>query len=106
VADFVRKCWERGVAEIVCGDLMDIRSSAKFNKKSNSMIQNFWSVGYLYKRLNEKAEEYGIVMRRVDDERGSSSECLLCHSIRVVKRGLLFKCFNCGLEAHRVRYVE
>jgi len=100
VADFVRKCWERGVAEIVCGDLRDIRNSAKFNKKSNSMIHNFWSVGYVYKRLKEKAEEYGIVTRRVD-ERGSSSECPLCHSKRVVKRGRLFKCLNCGLEAHR-----
>jgi len=64
------------------------------------MIHNFWSVGYIYKRMREKAEEYGIVVRRVD-ERGSSSECPLCHSRRVVKRGRLFKCLNCGLEAHR-----
>jgi len=100
VADFVRRCWERGVAEMVCGDLRGIRKEAKFSKKSNSMIHNFWSVGYLYKRLREKAEEYGIITRR-RDERGTSSECPRCHSKRIVKRGRLFKCVDCGLEAHR-----
>jgi len=100
VADFVRKCWELGVAEIVCGDLREIRKEAKFSKKSNSMIHNFWSVGYLYRRLREKAEEYGIITRR-RDERGTSSECPRCHSKRIEKRGRLFKCVDCGLEAHR-----
>jgi len=100
VADFIRRCWERGVAEIVCGDLREIRKEAKFSKKSNSMIHNFWSVGYLYKRLMEKAEEYGIITRRID-ERGTSSECPRCHSKRIVKRGRLFKCVDCSLEAHR-----
>ena len=28
-----------------------------FGKKSNAMIHNFWSVGYQYKQLIEKAEE-------------------------------------------------
>ncbi|MHC1610938.1 MAG: RNA-guided endonuclease InsQ/TnpB family protein, partial [Candidatus Methanospirareceae archaeon] len=72
VADFVNQCWEKGVSEIVCGDLREIRKEAKFNKKSNSMIHNFWSVGYQYKRLREKAEEYGMIVRR-EDERGTSS---------------------------------
>ncbi|MHC1610410.1 MAG: hypothetical protein ACXQTW_02225 [Candidatus Methanospirareceae archaeon] len=34
VADFVNQCWERGVSEIVCGDLREIRKEAKFSKKS------------------------------------------------------------------------
>jgi len=58
VADFVRKCWEMGVAEIVCGDLRGIRKDAKFNPRANAMIHNFWSV-YQYRRLREKTEEYG-----------------------------------------------
>lgn len=100
VADFVNRCWELGVAEIVCGDLREIRNSAKFGKKSNSMIHNFWSVGYQYKRLREKAEEYGMRTRR-ENERGTSSECPRCGSKRIVKRGRLFKCVDCKLEAHR-----
>ena len=100
VADFVNRCWELGVAEIVCGDLREIRNSAKFGKKSNSMIHNFWSVGYQYKRLREKAEEFGMRTRR-EDERGTSSKCPRCRSKRIVKRGRLFKCVDCKLEAHR-----
>lgn len=100
VADFVNRCWELGVAEIVCGDLREIRNSAKFGRKSNSMIHNFWSVGYQYQRLREKAEEYGMKIRR-EDERGTSSECPRCGSKRIVKRGRLFKCVDCKLEAHR-----
>ncbi|MHC1610860.1 MAG: RNA-guided endonuclease InsQ/TnpB family protein [Candidatus Methanospirareceae archaeon] len=100
VADFVRRCWELGVAEIVCGDLREIRDNAKFSRKSNSLIHNFWSIGYQYRRLREKAEEYGIRVRR-EDERGSSSECPRCRSRRIVKRGRLFKCVDCKLEAHR-----
>ena len=100
VADFVNRCWELGVAEIVCGDLREIRDNAKFGKKSNSMIHNFWSVGYQYQRLREKAEEYGLRTRR-ENERGTSSECPRCGSNRIVKRGRLFKCVDCKLEAHR-----
>lgn len=100
VADFVRRCWELGVSEIVCGDLRGIRESAKFSRKSNAMIHNFWSSAYLYKRISEKAEEYGIRTRRVD-ERGTSSKCPRCCSTRIVKRGRLFKCVDCKLEAHR-----
>lgn len=100
IADFVEKCWERGVGEIVCGDLRDIRANARFAKKSNTMIHNFWSVGYQYKRLREKAEEYGMKTRR-ENERGTSSECPRCGSERIVKRGRLFKCVDCSLEAHR-----
>lgn len=100
IADFVKRCWELGVGEIVCGDLREIRKEAKFHRKSNSMIHNFWSVGYQYKRLREKVEEYGMLTRRVD-ETGTSNKCPRCGSGRIVKRGRLFKCVDCRLEAHR-----
>jgi len=100
VSDFVYRCWWKGVFEIVCGDLRDIRKSADFSRKSNSMIHNFWSVGYILRRIREKAEEYGIRLVTVD-ERGTSSECPRCGSKHVVRRGRLFKCLSCGLEAHR-----
>ena len=64
------------------------------------MIHNFWSIGYQYQRLREKAEEYGMRTRR-EDERGTSSECPRCGSKNIVKRGRLFKCKGCKIEAHR-----
>lgn len=88
------------MSEIVCGDLREIRKSAKFSRKSNAMIHNFWTVGYQYQRIREKAEEYGIRTRR-ENERGTSSKCPRCGSKRIVKRGRLFKCVECMLEAHR-----
>ncbi|WXG42083.1 MAG: transposase [Candidatus Freyarchaeum deiterrae] len=100
VRDFVEKCWNRGVSEIVCGDLRDIRSSANFSRRSNSMIHNFWSVGYMVRRIEEVAEEYGIKITRVD-ERGTSSECPRCGSKRIVRSKRMFRCRDCGLEAHR-----
>jgi putative transposase len=100
VKDFVEKCWAKGVSEIICGDLRGIRKSANFNKKSNSMIHNFWSVGQVYKRLKEKAEEYGIKTLRID-ERGTSSTCPRCSSKKIVRHKRLFRCKECKLEAHR-----
>ena len=88
------------MSEIVCGDLREIRKSAKFSRKSNAMIHNFWTVSYQYQRIREKAEEYGIRTRR-ENERGTSSKCPRCGSKRIVKRGRLFKCVECMLEAHR-----
>nr|MDO8081195.1 transposase [Candidatus Freyarchaeota archaeon] len=100
VRDFVERCWNRGVSKIVCGDLRNIRSSANFSRKSNSMIHNFWSVGYMARRIEEVAEEYGIRVTRVD-ERGTSSECPRCGSRRVIRTKRMFRCRDCGLEAHR-----
>jgi putative transposase len=98
--DFVEKCWNRGVSEILCGDLRDIRNNANFSRRSNSMIHNFWSVGYMVRRVEEVAEEYGIRVTRVD-EKGTSSECPRCGSRRVNRSKRMFKCRDCGLEAHR-----
>ncbi|MHA1754982.1 MAG: transposase [Candidatus Odinarchaeia archaeon] len=64
------------------------------------MIHNFWSHSYLIQRIKEKAKEYQMKVTQAD-ERGTSSRCPRCGSKRVIKRGRLFKCKNCGLEAHR-----
>ncbi|MFQ5818402.1 MAG: RNA-guided endonuclease InsQ/TnpB family protein [Candidatus Heimdallarchaeota archaeon] len=100
IRDFIQRCWMNGVAELVYGDLKDIRATAQFQKKSNTMIHNFWSHGYLMRRLKEKAEEYGIMVRLVN-ERGTSSRCPRCKSTRIIRKGRLFKCQACHLEAHR-----
>ncbi|MFX1518330.1 MAG: RNA-guided endonuclease InsQ/TnpB family protein [Promethearchaeota archaeon] len=100
VNDFVIYCWSHSVSEIVLGELTNIRASAKFSKKSNAMIHLFWSHQYLVTRIKEKAEEYGITVREID-EKGTSSVCPRCGATRAVRKGRLFKCLRCRLEAHR-----
>ncbi|MFO7966483.1 MAG: transposase [Archaeoglobaceae archaeon] len=101
VKDFVEQCYTRSVSEIVMGNLTGIRDNGNnMGKKSNSMVHNFWSHAYLINKIVEKAEEHGIKVIQVD-ERGTSSQCPKCGSKNVVKKGRLFKCKDCGLEAHR-----
>jgi putative transposase len=101
VRDFVERCYFAGVSEIVAGDLTGIRENGgRWNSKSNEMVHNFWSHRYLTDRLRWTAENFGIKVR-LDDEHGSSSRCPWCGSEEYVRRGRLFKCKYCGIEAHR-----
>jgi putative transposase len=90
----------RGVSKIILGDLKGIRNNNHKNSKANSMINNFWSYGWITQRFREKTEEYGIEIVEVDEYK-TSSICPRCRSDRVIKRGRLFKCLKCGLEANR-----
>ncbi len=75
VSRFVELCYNKGVSEIVVGDLNGIRSIRSNNskcKKANSMIHNFWSHRYLTKKIKEKAEEYGIKVTEVNESYTSS----------------------------------
>ena len=91
---------QTGLSRIVVGNLKGIRDNNHKNSKVNSMIHNFWSFKWIIQRLKEKAEEYGIEVKEVSEHK-TSSICPRCGSDRAVKRGRLFKCLNCGLEAHR-----
>jgi len=91
---------QSGLSKIVVGNLKGIRKNNHKNAKVNSMIHSFWSFKWIVQRLKEKAEEYGIEVVEVS-EYGTSSTCPRCGSNKVVRRGRLFKCLNCGLEAHR-----
>ena len=92
--------WWEGVSVIVVGNLKNIRTNTNGGRKSNTMVNNFWSHQHLLKRIREVSEEYGIRVKMVD-ERGTSSRCPWCGSSEVVKRGRLLKCKQCGIEAHR-----
>jgi len=91
---------QTGLSRIVVGNLKGIRDNNHKNSKVNSMIHNFWSFKWIIQRLKEKAEEYGIEVVEVSEYR-TSSICPRCGSSKVVRRGRLFKCLKCGLEAHR-----
>ncbi|PTD94119.1 transposase, partial [archaeon SCG-AAA382B04] len=98
--DFVERCWHNGVDTICAGDLKGIRENVDYNKKANNMIHNFWSHDYVVNRLKWTAENYGIELELID-ERGTSSKCPKCGSEKKVRRGRLYKCKECGIEAHR-----
>ncbi|RZN63168.1 MAG: transposase [Methanonatronarchaeia archaeon] len=100
IHDFVERCYQAGVDTIIAGDLNGIRDNVDYNKKSNSMIHNYWSHKYLVNRLRWTVENYGMELKMID-ERGTSSKCPRCGSEEKVRRGRLYKCKECGIEAHR-----
>ena len=97
---FVKLCFEKGVSEIIVGDVAHIRDDNDKGSKINSLIHNFWSFRYIIERLRTTAENFGISVRVVS-ERGTSSKCPWCNSKNVRKQKRLFKCLSCGIEAHR-----
>jgi putative transposase len=107
----VDNAYHLGIREIVIGNLRGIRSNNNNsnnnnnynNSKTNAMINNFWSYSYIVRRIKDKAEEYGINVKEVSEYK-TSSICIRCNSSSlsdIVKRGRLFRCLNCRLEAHR-----
>ena len=88
------------VSKIVVGDLTGIRENNHKGAKSNSMIHNFWSFNYIIQRFKDVAEEYGVKVKEVS-ERKTSSICVRCSSENYERKGRLFKCISCGLEANR-----
>ena len=100
IRNMVRDLYELGVSKIVIGNLTDIREDNNKGKKSNSIIHNFWSFNHIIQRLKCTAQEYGIRVKEVSEYK-TSSRCVRCSSENVVRQGKLFKCLDCGLEAHR-----
>jgi putative transposase len=96
----VRDPYDLGVSKIVIGNLTGIREDNDRGKKSNSMIHNFWSFNYVVQRIKYTAQEHGIRVRVVSEYK-TSSRCIRCSSENVERKGRLFKCLECGLEAHR-----
>jgi putative transposase len=83
IARFAKNCWEKGVSEIVIGDITHIRENSRKKKKgrkANAMINNFWSFKYIYERLKITAENHGIKTRK-KDEKYTSKTCSLCGKV-------------------------
>ena len=97
---FVKLCFEKGVSEIIVGDITHIRDDNSKGNKINAIIHNFWSFRYIIERLKTTAENFGIKVKLVR-ESGTSSRCPWCNSKNVRKHKRLFKCLSCGIEAHR-----
>ncbi len=89
-----------GVKTIFVGIPKGLRENNNKGKKINAIVHNFFSYRYIIERLKITAENFGIKVKLVD-ERNTSSRCPWCGSGKFVRRGRLFKCLNCGIEAHR-----
>jgi len=101
VRTMVKDLYELGVSTIVVGNLKHIRDgNGDHSHKTNSMIHNFWSFKYVVQRFKDVAEEYGIKVIEVSEYK-TSTQCPRCNSENTMRSGRLFKCLNCGLEAHR-----
>jgi putative transposase len=107
----VDNAYHLGIREIMIGNLRGIRSNNNNsnnnnnynNSKTNAIVNNFWSYSYIVRRIKDKAEEYSINVKEVSEYK-TSSICIRCNSSSlsdIVKRGRLFRCLNCRLEAHR-----
>jgi len=92
---FVKLCYEKGVTEIVVGDVKGIRQNNNKNAKANAMIHNFWSFRYIVDRLKITAENFGIKVKLVK-ENHTSSVCPFCETKgKRITRGL-FYCPKCN----------
>jgi len=98
--NIVRDLYELVVSKITIGDLTSIRDGNDNGKKSNSMIHNFWSFKYIVQRLECTAQEYSMKVKEVSEYK-TSSRCIRCDSENIERKGRLFKCLDCGLEANR-----
>ena len=100
IRNIVIDLYDLGVSKIVIGSLTGIREGNDQGKKSNAMIHNFWSFNYLVQRLKCTAQEYGVRVKEVNEYK-TSSICIRCDSENIERKGRLFKCLECGLEANR-----
>lgn len=101
VRSMVRDLYDLGVSRIIIGNLKHIRDGNINNgSKTNTMIHNFWSFQYISQRIKDIAEEYGMEVKEVSEYK-TSTVCPRCGSENTIHAGRLFKCLNCGLEAHR-----
>ncbi len=92
---FVKLCYEKGVTEIIVGDVGGIRQNNNKGNKVNAMIHNFWSFRYIIGRIITTAENFAIKIKLVK-ENYTSSVCPFCGTKgRRITRGL-FHCPKCN----------
>lgn len=100
ISKLFRVLKKHDVSQIFVGDVKNIRQQ-KTNKKSNQMINNYWSFDKLYHKLENKSEEYGIRMNKIN-ESYSSRTCPICQfDGKDNCQDRLFVCQKCGYTDDR-----
>lgn len=96
---FIRECVQRGVKEIVIGNLTGIREGMDYGPRVNQRL-HAWPYRKILHMLRYKAALVGITVRNDVEERGTSRTCHACGQVRKanrVHRGL-YRC-SCGWTA-------
>jgi putative transposase len=95
-------CVERGIAELVIGDLRGVEKNTKkekrLNRKSRQKVSQM-EAGTIKRFLKYKAKEAGISTCFVG-ERNTSKECPVCGKLNHPK-DRAYRCTGCGFTGHR-----
>ena len=76
-SDVVATLRKHNVTHLTVGYPVNCRDSAKFGRKTNELVHNFWCFDIMLDILQKHCERFGIAFERVN-ERGTSSHCHLC----------------------------
>jgi putative transposase len=87
-----------GVGVIRMEDLTDIRNRAKSKKEAGRNLHS-WAFAQLRDMIKYKAEMVGIRFELVDPKY-TSQTCKCGHREKANRKGLLFKCRQCGYTCH------
>jgi len=89
------------VSQLVVGDISHIRDNNDKGKRLNQMIHNYWSFDLLLKKIENKAEEFGIELLK-ETEEYTSQTCPICGVAEEKnKQDRIFICDFCGYIDHR-----
>ncbi len=96
---FVALCKEKGVSEIVIGNLTDIREEIDYGDKLNQRL-HAWPFAKLTEMIRYKAEDAGIIVRQ-ESKAYTSQTCHACGKISrsAGKHRRLYSC-SCGYRAN------
>jgi len=89
------------VSYLAVGDIKNIRDSGSKGRKVNQMVNNYWSFDLLLRKIENKAEEYGIELVK-EKEEYTSRTCPICgDDDRSNCKDRIFICSYCGFVEHR-----
>jgi putative transposase len=101
VAKTFRFLNKNNVSKLVIGDIKNIRENNDICKIVNQMVHNYWSFDILLKKLQNKAEEYGIEIIMTTEEY-TSRTCPICFdNSKKNCQDRIFVCSFCGYTDHR-----
>jgi len=89
------------VSQLVVGDISHIRDNNSKGRRLNQMVHNYWSFDLFLKKIENKAEEFGIELLK-ETEEYTSQTCPICgiaeeHN----KKDRIFICDFCDYIDHR-----
>ena len=89
------------VSYLAIGDIKNIRDSGSKGRKVNQMINNYWSFDLLLRKIQNKAEEFGMEIK-LETEEYTSRTCPICGDNEKSNcKDRIFICSYCGFVEHR-----